>query len=340
MNRLGIIEWVSRGSVIGLGVILGLLAVLYFVLATDGRTFDLLKLVIPLFLSFGVITLGVGLLRGETRNSRIVTVSGFGLGGMVLLGVASSFTLAIQQLEGGNVTSYRYLVLSNASIGAAVGTVLGVYRVRLRQRTDQLANEVNRLNEFAGIVAHDLRNPLHIAQGYLEELSREGSEEEFATIDRAHARMERLIDHVLALSRRGAAAGETATVEIGAVAKVAWNDVPTNDAELRIASTQSINADERRLRSLFENLFRNAVEHGGDAVTVTVGTFENGFYVADDGRGIRPERRERIFEGGYTSDETGTGLGLAIVRQISNAHDWTIGVTESETGGARFEFLR
>lgn len=338
MDGSGNVGRVLRGSVVWLGVILGVLTLIYFVFATSGRPLDLLKLVVPLFLSLGVITLGVGLVRGESSVSRIVTVSASGIGGMVLLGVASSFTLTVQRLEGGNVESYRYLLLSNASVGAAVGTVLGVYRVRLRQKADQLANEVNRLNEFAGIVAHDLRNPLHIAQGYLGELPREGSEEELATIDRAHARMEQLIDHVLVLSRRGAAAGETTAVELGGVARVAWNETPTDDAELRVASDRSIRADERRLRSLFENLFSNAVRHGGETVTVTVRASERRFYVEDDGRGIPPERRERIFEGGYSSDETGTGLGLAIVRQIANAHDWTVAVGESETGGARFEF--
>lgn len=338
MNELGLIDRVLRGSVVGLGAVLGLLAVVYFVFTTSGQPLDLLKLVVPLFLSLGVVTLGVGLLRSETRGSRIVSVSASGLGGMVLLGGVSAFMLTIQRLEGGNVEAYRYLLLSNASVGAAVGTVLGVYRVRLRRKADQLANEVNRLNEFAGIVAHDLRNPLHIARGYLQELPRKGNEEELATIDRAHVRMERLIDHVLALSRRGSAAGETTTVDIGTVARTAWNDVPTNDAELRVASDRSVEADERRLRSLFENLFRNAVEHGGDVTTVTVGSFDGGFHVADDGRGIPPERRERIFEGGYSSDETGTGLGLAIVRQIANAHDWTVEVARSRTGGARFEF--
>lgn len=338
MDAPGNVSRVLRGSVVGLGAVLGSLTLLYFVFATSGRPLDLLKLVVPLFLSLGVITLGVGLVRGESSGSRIVTVGASGVGGMVLLGVASSFTLTIQRLEGGSVESYRYLLLSNASVGAAVGTVLGVYRVRLRQKADQLANEVNRLNEFAGIVAHDLRNPLHIAQGYLGELPREGSEEDLATIEQAHARMERLIDHVLSLSRRGAVAGEPSAVELKAVARGAWNETPTDDAELLVASDRSIRADERRLRSLFENLFSNAVRHGGEAVTVTVGASESGFYVEDDGRGIPPERREQIFEGGYSSDETGTGLGLAIVRQIADAHDWTVAVGESETGGARFEF--
>ena len=97
-------------------------------------------------------------------------------------------------------------------------------------------------------------------------------------------------------------------------------------------------ADERRLQRLFENLYRNAVEHGGEDVTVTVGDIDGeGFFVADDGPGIPPDERDRVFQSGYSGDEDGTGFGLAIVERIVEAHGWAIHVTESDTGGARFE---
>lgn len=62
-----------------------------------------------------------------------------------------------------------------------------------------------------------------------------------------------------------------------------------------------------------------------------------GFYVTDDGPGIPPGIRESVLEWGVTSDDDGTGFGLAIVRQIVDGHEWQIDVTESESGGARFE---
>jgi signal transduction histidine kinase len=60
-------------------------------------------------------------------------------------------------------------------------------------------------------------------------------------------------------------------------------------------------------------------------------------YVADDGCGIPADAREAIFASGYTTAEEGTGFGLAIVGEIVEAHGWTIDVTESTEGGARFE---
>lgn len=84
----------------------------------------------------------------------------------------------------------------------------------------------------------------------------------------------------------------------------------------------------------------DTAEHGApdrDGLTVEVGTADGGFYVADDGTGLADTTDETIFEQGYTTGEEHTGLGLAIVRRIVDGHGWTIDVTESESGGARFE---
>ncbi len=64
---------------------------------------------------------------------------------------------------------------------------------------------------------------------------------------------------------------------------------------------------------------------------------ESGFYVEDDGVGIPEGHRQSVLESGYTTAEGGTGFGLAIVADIASAHDWTVEVTESADGGARFE---
>ena len=90
--------------------------------------------------------------------------------------------------------------------------------------------------------------------------------------------------------------------------------------------------------ALFENLFRNAVGHGGEDVTVRVGPLEHGFYVEDTGEGIPPEERDSVFDHGYTTGYSGSGVGLTIVSRIAQAHNWDITLTDSSEGGARFEF--
>jgi signal transduction histidine kinase len=96
--------------------------------------------------------------------------------------------------------------------------------------------------------------------------------------------------------------------------------------------------DESRIQKLFANLFRNAREHAGEDAAVRVGTLPDGFYVADDGPGIPPEKRDAVLTSGFTTSEKGTGFGLSIVTQIAEAHDWEVTIADSSDGGARFEF--
>jgi len=211
-----------------------------------------------------------------------------------------------------------------------------VARVR-RERT--LAEQNERLNAFASVVSHDLRNPLNVVTGSLELAQAEVGSEHLDRAARAAGRMDDLIDRMLTLAREGEDIGETRTVRLGLVAERAWDAVDAPDAALRVADDLGrVDADPDRLQEAFENLFRNAVEHAGPDVSVRVGGSEAGFYVADDGPGIPAETRESVFDRGYTADD-GTGLGLAIVRRVVDAHGWEIRVAEADGGGARFEVV-
>jgi len=88
---------------------------------------------------------------------------------------------------------------------------------------------------------------------------------------------------------------------------------------------------------LFENLFSNAVRHGGEIVSIGVGTINDGFYVEDNGPGIPADVRESVFDMEYSTAEEGTGFGLMIVEQVVENHGWSICIEESKSGGARFE---
>ena len=75
-------------------------------------------------------------------------------------------------------------------------------------------------------------------------------------------------------------------------------------------------------------------------MTVALGALSErrGFYVADDGPGVPAGKREEVFDAGHTTSEPGTGFGLSIVSEIAAAHGWTVSVTDTDNGGARFEF--
>ena len=208
---------------------------------------------------------------------------------------------------------------------------------RLKAREDELTRQRDRLDQFASVVSHDIRNPINVASGRLKLAAEECDSEQLEIIDRALTRMEELIDDALVLARQGQTVGETEAVALADFVSQCWGTVATADATIDCRSDAVIRADRSRLADVFENLFRNSVEHGDSDVSITVATTESGFSIADDGPGIPPDDRERIFETGYSTETDGTGFGLAIVREIVEAHGWEISVVDSEDGGARFE---
>ncbi|WP_241431431.1 sensor histidine kinase [Natronobacterium lacisalsi] len=218
-----------------------------------------------------------------------------------------------------------------------LGELVG-YRLERRQRRGELVSQNERLEGFASVVSHDLRNPLNVISGSAELVAETGDDAYLEDVIDAADRMEAMIDDLLTLARDGARVGDTEPVALESVVRDAWDDVATDGATLELEPDDlpTLEADRGRLRQAFENLIRNAIEHNGDAVSIRVEATDEGFAFEDDGVGIPEDRREQIFEEGYTGDG-GTGLGLSIVDRIVSAHGWSVSVTDGDEGGARFE---
>jgi len=210
------------------------------------------------------------------------------------------------------------------------------YELKRREANERLKEQNERLEEFASVVSHDLRNPLGVAQGAIDLARETGDVEELARAQSAVDRMNALIEDLLTLARGKEDATDRTPVDIASLIAECWANVETRDATVVVDIEGTVRADESRLKQLIENLARNAVEHG-DGVTVTVGTLDSGFYVEDDGPGIPEADREKVFEAGYSTNRDGTGFGLSIVNQICRAHGWEVNLAESAEGGARFE---
>lgn len=230
------------------------------------------------------------------------------------------------------------------TIGSIGGLLIGIQETRatmqthqLEQRERELERQNDQLNQFASVVSHDLRNPLSVAEGRLYLLREEYDNEHIESIGHALSRMNELIDDLLMLAREGNRVSDTEPVELGGIIQDCWRTVETGEATIITEIDGDIRADRSRLQQLLENLFRNAIEHGGTDVEITVGKLKDGFYVEDDGPGIPEDDREEAFEAGYSTSVEGTGFGLSIVEQVAEAHGWQIRVTEGSNGGARFE---
>jgi signal transduction histidine kinase len=206
-----------------------------------------------------------------------------------------------------------------------------------RRQTDKLQKRTEQLEELASTLRHELRNPLCILDLSLDDARESGREAAFERCQRAVNRMERMLEETLLIIEQGDIDIDTEPVALSTVATECWDIVLEPTAGLDVATDMCVYADSDRLRQLFANLFRNAVEHGGSDVTVTVGALDGGFYLEDDGGGIPDDERKHVFEEGYTTSAAGSGLGLAVVRAVVDAHGWEIRVVEGGDGGARFE---
>jgi len=212
------------------------------------------------------------------------------------------------------------------------------YEIEREKHYQTVEAQNERLNEFAGVLAHDIRNPLTAAIGFTEyaiDTAPESLATHLQTVLDSLDRIETLITNTLSLAREGADVGHREPVELETVAREAWDMVSPSNATLSVVDTYTLMADESRLRQLFENLFRNVAEHCGNDVTVTVRGTDAGFEVRNDGPEMPESVANSLFGGSFGADRI--GLGLLIVERVVSGHGWD-GTIESTPEETRFIF--
>ncbi|KAA9400065.1 PAS domain-containing sensor histidine kinase [Haloarcula sp. CBA1130] len=232
---------------------------------------------------------------------------------------------------------------STGDVQGIVGHTQNITERKLREHAFRRQNE--RMVKVALVASHELRNELQIAYGQLEGLADcDGPTDE---IEESLSQISTIIDTVVELSTSDPN-GQIQHDEIEQVPKrkhmwlsrlsrEVWDTLADSEARLTFDGDTRIVADQESAGLLLQILFQNALEHAGPSVTVTVGTTADGFFVADDGPGIDVDPPERVFDAGHTAVAENTGFGLYVARRVAADHGWTISMSESESGGARFD---
>jgi two-component system, OmpR family, sensor kinase len=223
---------------------------------------------------------------------------------------------------------------------------------------DRLEDAFARQRSFASDASHELRTPLTAIRGQIEVLARSRSpsrEEIEATAARLATeigRMDRLVDDLLLLAQSDEGlVHRTEALDPERFIPETVDGIAHGSGrrfEVAPAPHGLLVADGDRLAQALRSIVRNAIEHtaGGGVIAVSAAARDGRLRVTvdDDGAGIPPAERERIFDRFHRTDASrarrsgGSGLGLAIARAIVEAHGGRIWAADSPTGGARIAF--
>ncbi|MFI0446810.1 sensor histidine kinase [Actinomadura sp. 6N118] len=211
----------------------------------------------------------------------------------------------------------------------------------------RLQDAVERQRRFGSMVAHELRQPLTGLRTQLEEALLFPDVDARQTIRGTLSTAERLqsiIEEMLMLTRISTGPRAVEPVDLSALARQEaakrGGDPPV---QVHAAHELTVTGNRVQLAGVLTNLLVNAQRHARTSVTITVARSgdQARVTVEDDGEGIAPADRERIFEPFVRLDEGrrrepgGSGLGLAICRAVTEAHNGTLTVEDSPQG-ARF----
>jgi two-component system, OmpR family, sensor kinase len=243
------------------------------------------------------------------------------------------------------------VVLSAAgALALAVAAARWSRAERARREEAARAARGEALARMAAAVAHEVRNPLGIIRGAVE-LVRARSQDALPERDRERLsdvlgeveRLRRLTQDFLDLSAEPAL--EPGPVDLAEVARDAARGSaavhPELEVRIALEGAPHVRGDPGRLRQVLANLLANAAQAGARTVRID-GAAEGGLVkvrVQDDGPGIPPEVRARLFDPFTTGREGGTGLGLAVSRRIVERHGGTLALAGANGagGGTTFE---
>lgn len=266
------------------------------------------------------------------------------------------FVVAGEKVEVAHTELVRAVAYDDARVPAVLRACVGeVCAYAKSARKDREVARMQKLQlDLLSMVAHDIRAPLGVVVGALNELSHKevgelNEEQKFllVLVRRSVERLTRLASNLSFLGRMEAGRVELRrrSTDLRAVVRQVVDDAQRIDAGSHIAvafeepaEPMTANVDGERIAQVASNLLSNAVRFAKKNVSVTLRSEGDAVVleVSDDGPGIPPEYLSRIFErfSRIEAPKSGTGLGLAIVRGIVDAHGGSVTGANREAGGA------
>ena len=233
-------------------------------------------------------------------------------------------------------------------------TLQDISKIEAMEQRVREAEKMAAIGELSASIAHDLRNPLAAISGSaqllaLEEENRQGSGKKLSTIIyRESKRMAKTINEFLQFARPAPMHAEWFALDRVIEEAIAGSEQLRNafqNKKIRVTLPEKTDAfgDRQQLQTILVHLLENSLIFSGpksDAVIRIKATEINQgpdnllcIKIVDQGQGIDPAIREKIFQPFFTTREQGTGLGLAIVHQIVELHDGRIKVESSPGKG-------
>jgi signal transduction histidine kinase len=220
----------------------------------------------------------------------------------------------------------------------------------MNEMLERLERSSERQRQFVSDASHELRSPIASMRTQLEVAAAYPAGADWpdlvsGVLDETE-RMERLVDDLLALARadEGVIVRRIEEVDLGEIVLSETERIERLEVVTEGVEPVLVRGDGLAVRRVVRNLLENAARHAASAIEVRVAAKDGGvaFEVDDDGSGIAPADRNRVFERftrleeGRSRDAGGTGLGLAVVREIVAAHGGSVAVLDGRRGGARF----
>lgn len=222
--------------------------------------------------------------------------------------------------------------------------ILKILSLRLKETTDKMLDEIRRdtalktIGRLAGTVIHDLKSPITVIKGYLEFLEKDLSlEERKKIIDILKKEITKLLSMIQDFLEfaRGKETLRPMKVNlknyIEEIIQFMKEEASKKNIEIKMTGEGfSANIDPIKMKRVFTNIIQNSME-AMDKGLIEIILKDREIIFKDNGKGMTPEVKERIFEPFYTSKQSGTGLGMTIVKKIIDDHSGKISV-ESEEG--------